>query len=78
VLGSWVAIFPDTLEYVIGADYGFVGTWGVSRLRFEVFTLGTLLVVVAFAVVGYVFGKSVRDQTVDIPLAGASAATAGD
>jgi hypothetical protein len=74
-MGSWVAIFPDTLEYLFGADYNFVDSWGVSRLRFEVFTLGTLAVVIAFAVIGYIFGKPVRDHTVDIPLA---PATAGD
>src|SRR4029079_10432112 len=36
-LGSWVAVFPDTLEYLFGANYNFQDTWGVSRLRFEVF-----------------------------------------
>jgi amino acid transporter len=78
LMGSWVAIFPDTLEYVFGADYNFVGYWGVSRLRFEVFTLGTLAVVIAFAVVGYVAGRSVREQVVDVPLAATPAPAAGD
>src|SRR6476469_5295559 len=78
VMGSWVAIFPDTLEYVFGADYNFVDSWGVSRLRFEVFTLGTLAVVIAFAVVGYLAGKSVREQVVDVPLAATPAPAAGD
>ena len=78
LMGSWVAIFPDTLEYVFGADYNFVGEWGVSRLRFEVFTLGTLAVVIAFAVVGYLAGKSVREQVVDVPLAATPAPAAGD
>jgi hypothetical protein len=74
-MGSWVAIFPDTLERVFNADYGFVDSWGVSRLRFEVFTLGTLGIVIAFAVLGYMLGKPVRDRSVDVPLA---PATAGD
>jgi amino acid transporter len=78
LMGSWVAIFPDTLEYVFGADYGFTGYWGVSRLRFEVFTLGTLAVVIAFAVVGYLAGRSVREQVVDVPLAATPAPAAGD
>ncbi|HVI38338.1 MAG TPA: APC family permease, partial [Gaiellales bacterium] len=78
LMGSWVAIFPDTLEYVFGADYNFVDSWGVSRLRFEVFTLGTLAVVIAFAVVGYLAGKSVREQVVDVPLAATPAPAAGD
>ena len=29
LLGSWVAVFPDTLEKVFGVDYGFKDTWGV-------------------------------------------------
>ena len=62
-----------TLEYMFGADYNFVDSWGVSRLRFEVFTLGTLAVVIAYAVVGYLAGKSVREQVVDVPLAPAPA-----
>ena len=78
LMGSWVAIFPDTLEYVFGADYGFVGYWGVTRTRFELFTLVTLAVVIVFAVVGYMLGKPVRDQTVDVPLAPAVAPAAGD
>jgi amino acid transporter len=76
LMGSWVAIFPDTLERVFNADYGFVGYWGVSRLRFEVFTLGTLAIVVAFAVLGYILGKPVRDRSVEVPLV--NPATAGD
>jgi amino acid transporter len=79
VMGSWVAIFPDTLEYAFGADYNFVDSWGVSRLRFEVFTLGTLGIVIAFAVIGYLLGKPVRDRSVDVPLVpGTAPATAGD
>jgi amino acid transporter len=79
LMGSWVAIFPDTLERVFGADYGFVGYWGVSRLRFEAFTLGTLAIVVVFAVMGYLAGGRVRQQTVTVPLApGVAPAAAGD
>lgn len=43
-LGVWVAVFPGTLENLMGVHYDFVETWGVGRLRFEVFTLGTLAV----------------------------------
>jgi amino acid transporter len=79
LLGSWVAIFPDTLEYAFGADYDFVDSWGVSRLRFEVFTLGTLGIVIGFAVIGYLLGKPVRDRSVEVPLVPSPApATAGD
>src|SRR5207248_2534382 len=69
LLGSWVAVFPGTIEKVVGVDYGsFKDSWGVSRGRFEAVTLGTLVVIVVFAVVGYVLGKPVREQVVDIPL----------
>ena len=48
LLGSWVAIFPGTIdEYVFGLHYSVHDAYGVSRARFEVFTLGTLGVVVA-------------------------------
>jgi amino acid transporter len=76
-LGTWVAVFPDTLEYLFGADYDFVESWGVSRLRFEVFTLGTLSVIIAFGILGYILGKPVREREVDIPLELGTAA-AGD
>jgi amino acid transporter len=68
LLGSWVAVFPDTLEYLFGADYNFQASWGVSRLRFEVFTLGTLGVVILFAVVGYILGAPVRRAAVDVEI----------
>jgi amino acid transporter len=69
LLGSWVAVFPGTIdEYIFGLDYSVPDNYGVSRARFEVFTLGTLGVVIVFAVVGYILGKPVRDQQVDLPL----------
>ncbi len=68
LLGSWVAVFPDTLEYAFGADYNFQASWGVSRLRFEVFTLGTLAVVILFAVIGYILGAPVRRSAVDVEI----------
>jgi hypothetical protein len=40
-----------------------------------VFTLGTLAIVIGFGVIGYLLGKPVRDRSVDVPLA---PATAGD
>ncbi|WP_353372982.1 APC family permease [Mycobacterium sp.] len=70
LLGSWAAVFPGTIdEYVFNLHYSMQDAYGVSRSRFEVFTLGTLGVVVAFGVVGYLLGKPVRDQQVDVPLA---------
>lgn len=55
--GSFVAVFPGVLERLFGVGYDFEGTWGVSRATFEVFTLGTLAVVVGIAVLGYVWRR---------------------
>lgn len=62
-LGSWVALFPGTLESVFGIDYPFEEYWGLSRMRFEVFTLGTLAVVILLGIVGYLAGGRLR-QTI--------------
>ncbi|HEY2557830.1 MAG TPA: APC family permease [Diaminobutyricibacter sp.] len=70
LLGSWVAIFPGTLEPLFGLKYDFEGTWGVSQATFEAFTLGTLIVLLALGLVGYWRGASIRahlvDETVDV------------
>ncbi|MET1058982.1 MAG: APC family permease [Nocardioides sp.] len=60
LLGSWVAVFPGTLEAVFGIDYPFEEYWGVSQVEFEVFTLGTLGVLLVLGVVGYARGARVR------------------
>jgi amino acid transporter len=70
VLGSWVAVFPDTLERLFGVGYGFKGSWGVSQGRFELYTLVTLAVILAFSIVGYVMGGDVRKQVVDLEIGG--------
>jgi hypothetical protein len=67
-LGSWVAIFPDTLERLFGVGYGFKDSWSVSQGTFEVLTLGTLAVIVLFGVIGYIAGAGVRSNVVDVPL----------
>ena len=67
-LGSWEAIFPGTLERLFGVPYNFRDNWSVSRGVFELLTLGTLAVMVAFAFIGYWAGRSVRTQTVEVPL----------
>jgi len=68
LLGSWVAVFPGTLEPLLGVSYDFRGTWGVSRLAFHTLTLGTLLVMFAVAVAGYLSGKAVRGRDVTVPI----------
>ncbi|WP_307823789.1 APC family permease [Nocardioides nitrophenolicus] len=60
LLGSWVAVFPGTLERLFGEDYPFEEYWGVSQATFEVFTLGTLAFLLALCAVGYALGAPVR------------------
>lgn len=60
-LGSWVSVFPGTIEPVLGIKYDFGGTWGVSRTTFEVFTLGTLRVIAAFCAAGYWWARRRAD-----------------
>lgn len=59
-LGSWVAVFPGTLDRLFGLDYDFQETWGVSAGVFELFTLGTLAALAALGIVGYVTAKPLR------------------
>jgi Amino acid transporters len=72
-LGSWVAVFPDTLERLFGVGYGFKDSWSVSQGTFEVLTLGTLAVILVFAIAGYAAGAAVRGDVVEIPLEGDAA-----
>jgi glutamate:GABA antiporter len=68
-LGSFVAVFPDTLEKLFGVGYDFAEEWGVSRGQFTALTLGTLAVVVAIGAVGYLAGARVRSEQADVPIA---------
>jgi amino acid transporter len=68
-LGSWVAVFPDTLERVFGVGYGFKGSWGVTQGAFEALTLGTLAVIVVVGLIGYWFGAGVRREVAFEPVA---------
>lgn len=60
LLGSWVAVFPGTLEALLGLKYDFWKTWHVGRLPFELLTIGTLVVLGALCLVGYLRGAKVR------------------
>lgn len=60
LLGSWVAIFPGTLDRLFGLDYDFLDEWGVDQGPFTALTLGTLIVLAALAIVGYVRGAKIR------------------
>jgi amino acid transporter len=72
-LGSWVAVFPDTLERLFGVGYGFKGDWGVSQGAFEALTLGTLAIIVVIGLVGYAAGSGVRAHVATIGTAEATA-----
>jgi glutamate:GABA antiporter len=68
-VGSIEAVFPGLIWRLVGQDYGsFKEAWGVSRVTFEVLTLGSLAVVIALALIGYAAGKSVRERSVEVPL----------
>ena len=69
VLGSWVAVFPGTIESLFGLEYSFQDVWGVSQLNFEAFTIGTLIVVIVIAVIGYWRGRGVREAASRTPSA---------
>lgn len=60
LLGSWVAIFPGTLDRLFGHEYDFLDEWGVDQGPFTALTLGTLIVLAALAIVGYVRGAKIR------------------
>ncbi|WGW11035.1 APC family permease [Saxibacter everestensis] len=62
LLGSWVAVFPGTLERLFGLDYDFQEIWGVSQPTFELFTVGTLVALLILGLVGYLLGKPVRNR----------------
>jgi len=66
--GSWAAVFPGTIEALFGIDYPFEEIWGVSQLNFELFTVGTLLVVIALGVVGYARGATLRRTQPEVPV----------
>jgi amino acid transporter len=65
VLGAWVAVFPGTLESLLGVDYDFEAIWGVSQGTFEAFTLGTLGALMVLGLVGYVRARPVRGEVDD-------------
>jgi amino acid transporter len=69
-LASWVAVFPGTLEPIFGLGYDFGDEWGVSRAKYELLAIGTIVLVVAVGLLGYLAGARTRRQEVTVPLAG--------
>ena len=67
LFGTWSAVFPGTIEVATGYSYDVEATFGVSRLQFEVFTLGTLLVILVLAVVSVLIGRRESHTVVVAP-----------
>jgi Amino acid transporters len=68
LLGSWVAVFPDTLERLFKVGYPFKDSWGVTQGQFEALTLGTLGIIVGVGLIGYWMGHDVRSQHATVPI----------
>ena len=68
VLGVWVALFPGTLERIMGIPYDFKDEWGIGRGEVEGLTLGTLALIVVVGLIGYAAGSGVRAQDVVVPI----------
>jgi amino acid transporter len=60
IVGAVSTIAPSVLYRIFGASYSFQDSWGVSGLRFELFTVGTLVCVVIIGLVGYAMAGTVR------------------
>jgi len=58
--GSWVSIFPGTLEALVGMPHDFSKAQGVSYASFEALTLGTLAFIIVMALIGYWRGAPLR------------------
>ena len=61
-IGSIGVVFPGTLESVFGLEYDFQEIWGMARADVQLFTAGTMLVVILISVAGYVGGKKLREE----------------
>ncbi|MFM9372040.1 APC family permease [Streptomyces sp. Da 82-17] len=60
LIGSWSALFPGVLEGLFGIEYVFQEIWGVSRLAFETFTLGTVALLLLIGVAGLAVARRER------------------
>ncbi|WP_307804653.1 APC family permease [Streptomyces sp. VRA16 Mangrove soil] len=60
LVGSWSALFPGVLEGLFGIGYDFHDVWGVSRGAFELFTLGTVAVLLLVGSAGLATARRAR------------------
>jgi amino acid transporter len=68
VLGSWAAFVPGTLERAFGFSYDYKENWGVSFERFEVISLGIIVLIAVLTAAGYALAAPVRAQEVELDL----------
>jgi len=66
VLGTLTTLVPSVVNRLFGVPYSFSDAWGVSGLRFELFTLGTVGAVVLLGVVGFALAGRVRADEVPV------------
>ncbi|GAA1025923.1 MULTISPECIES: APC family permease [Amycolatopsis] len=67
LLGAWQTVVPGVLDRMLGVPYDFEAKWGVSRLTFELFTAGTLAVLIGFGFVGYLIARRQPAPVAEIP-----------
>jgi len=65
VIGSIVALFPGTLETILGMEYDYADIWGTTQGAVLGFTLGTFVIVVLIGVIGYLGAGKVRKNLAD-------------
>jgi amino acid permease len=53
-------VWPGAINELFGQKYSVQASWGVSRIFFEVVTLGSLLVMIAFGLVFWLLGERKR------------------
>jgi amino acid transporter len=53
-------VWPGAINAVFGQSYSIEASWGVSRMFFEITTIGSLLVMVALGLVFWVLGERKR------------------
>ena len=69
LLGSWVAVFPDTLERLFGVGYDFKDTWGVTAGRVRgAHARNARRSSSRSRLIGYWFGQAVRADGVTVPI----------
>jgi hypothetical protein len=62
-IGSIGVVFPGTLESIFGLEYDFQEIWGLARSNVQIFTAGTMLVVILISIAGYLGGRKLRDSS---------------